>query len=180
MQPEPQRRTATPQPSEATTRPHNNSTFYCKGVFVCAVDRSGGAGGGSASRGGPQQGQGALGAGDGDELLGLCEDLWARGLGDLNENRTQRPSLREALSSLSLRGRVHDISESCSVVQEETACQLLSLAVVSATPLKHSIDNYSGSPHGALRPSLRPQRSASSSGQCTSARRTCGVPRRVP
>jgi uncharacterized membrane protein YgcG len=121
------------------------SSFYCKGVFLCAIDRGSGSGNSSSSRmgstGGLSHGGGAE---DGDELMGLCEDLWARGLGDLNENRTQRPSLRESLSCLPLRGRVHDIKESCAVVKHETACQLLSLTTVSATPLKHSIDNYVG------------------------------------
>ena len=39
---------------------------------------------------------------------------------------------------------MHDIKESCAGLKYDVACQLLALSVASATPMKHSIDNYTG------------------------------------
>ena len=111
-----------------------------RGVFLCSQDRS-------EAKSLVSGGNGIVGSGpeaNGDEVVALCEDLWARGLSDLNENRAQRPSLRESISIIPLKGRVQDIKESCANVKYDIACQLLALNLASATPMKHSIENYTG------------------------------------
>ena len=93
--------------------------------------------------------------GEGDQVLALCDDTWARDLGvtapggstsALASSSQHRSSLREALSVLPLEAgcAVHDIKENCSALNFGVASQMLALVQQSYTPMRQSMDDYRG------------------------------------
>jgi len=127
--------------------------LYCKGILVLASESAPPRANSSSS---VMAFSGATGAGgEGDQILALCDDTWARDLGvnapgsstaALATSSQHRSSLRESLSLLPLESgcTVHDIKENCSAINYGVASQMLALVQQSYTPMRQSMDDYKG------------------------------------
>jgi len=135
-----------------------HTALYCKGLLVLASEAA-------PTRPystsismvafAPSSSSSSAAGGEGDQVLALCDDTWARDLGvtapggstsALASSSQHRSSLREALSVLPLEAgcAVHDIKENCSALNFGVASQMLALVQQSYTPMRQSMDDYRG------------------------------------